>query len=77
MITEHLCATGIAINQLNDYTVGALRNAGAQSLLQAQVTLPMIKLIGRWRSDKVFRYLTACSEHLMVPYTETMLRNAC
>jgi hypothetical protein len=51
MITEHLRTAGIAVNQPNDYTVGALRNTGAQSLLQAQTPLPMIKLIGRWRSD--------------------------
>lgn len=76
MITEHLRIAGVAINQPALYTVGALRNTGAQSLLQAQVPLPMIKLIGRWRSDEVFRYLTARSEHLMEPYAEAMLHHA-
>jgi hypothetical protein len=58
------------------HTVGALRNTGAQALLQAQVPLPMIKLIGCWQSDEVFRYLTACSEHLMASFAEAMLRHA-
>jgi hypothetical protein len=75
MITKHLRTAGVAINQPNDYTAGALQNTGAQSLLQAQVPLPMIKLIGRWLSDEVFRYLTARSKHLE-PFAETMLCNA-
>jgi hypothetical protein len=76
MVTAHLRLAGTFANQPNEYTVGALRNTGAQALLQAQVPLPMIKLIGRWRSDEVFRYLTARSEHLMAPYSEAMLRHA-
>jgi hypothetical protein len=76
MITKHLRTAGVAIKQPNDYTISALQNTGAQSLLQAQVPLPMIKLIGRWQSDEVFCYLTACSKHLMVPFAKTMLRNA-
>lgn len=46
MIIEHLRLAGTAVQQPNDYTVGALRNTGAQALLQALVPLPMIKLIG-------------------------------
>jgi hypothetical protein len=76
MITAHLRLAGLVVQQPNDYTVGALRNTGAQALLQAKTPLPMIKLIGRWRSDEVFRYLTARSEHLMEPFAGAMLHNA-
>jgi hypothetical protein len=76
MITDHLRLAGVAVQQPQPYTVGALRNTGAQALLQAQVPLPLIKLIGRWRSDEVFRYLTARSENLMQPFSAAMLRNA-
>jgi hypothetical protein len=76
MITDHLRLAGIAVNQPGDYTVGALRNTGAQSLLQANVPLTLIKLLGRWRSDEVFRYLTANSEQLMGPFAQSMLHNA-
>jgi hypothetical protein len=76
MIIKHLRLAGVAVGQPNAYTVGALRNTGARALLQAQVPLPMIKLIGRWRSDEVFRYLTARSEHLMQPFSRAMLHNA-
>jgi hypothetical protein len=69
-VTNHtimypLRLAGIAAQQPNGYTIGALHNTGAQALIQAQVPLPMIKLIGCWCSDEVFRYLTAWSEHLM------------
>jgi hypothetical protein len=76
MMTAHLRLAGIAVNQPADYTVGALRNTGAQSLLQGSVPLPLIKLLGRWRSDEVFRYLTANSEQLMGPFARSMLQNA-
>jgi hypothetical protein len=76
MITAHLRLAGLAVQQPNHYTVGALCNTRAQALLQAKTPLPMIKLIGRWRSNKVFRYLTARSEHLMEPFAGAMLHNA-
>jgi hypothetical protein len=54
MITDHLRHAGVAVNQPQAYTVGTLQNTGAQTLLQAQVPLPMIKLIGRWCLEEVF-----------------------
>jgi hypothetical protein len=76
MITNHLLLAGTTVGFPNTYTVGALHNTSAQALLQATVPMPMIKLIGRWQSDKVFRYLTAWSEHLMAPFLNAMLHNA-
>jgi hypothetical protein len=76
MITKQLRLAGIAVNQPGDYTVGALCNTGAQSLLQANVPLTLIKLLGCWRSDEVFCYLTANSKQLMGPFARSMLHNA-
>ena len=76
MLTEHLRLAASTIGDLTNYTVGMLRNTGAQALLEAETPLPMLKLIGRWRSDEIFRYLTAQSERFMQPFAERMLRHA-
>jgi hypothetical protein len=47
--------------------------AGATALLKGKVPIPLIKLIGRWRSNKVFCYLHAQSPTLMGPSATTML----
>jgi hypothetical protein len=57
-------------------TAGALRTTGAQSLLNGGIPIFMIKLIGRWRSDEVFRYLHTSSTQLMQPFPEAMLHHA-
>jgi hypothetical protein len=57
------------------YTVGALRNTGAQALLEADVPVEILKLIGRWRSDEVFRYLTTSSSVLMAPFAGRMMQS--
>jgi hypothetical protein len=73
MITHFLRKAASCTPYPGDYTVGALRNTGAQNLLEAGVPKHMIQLIGRWRSDEIFRYLTARSETLMQPYAEAMI----
>lgn len=73
MITHFLRKAAAYTPYPGDYTVGALRNTGAQTLLEAGVPKHMIQLIGRWRSDEIFRYLTARSETLMQPYAEAMI----
>ena len=50
----------------------ALRATGATALLQGHVPISFIQLIGRWRSDEVFRYLHVQSETLMRPIAPTM-----
>ena len=50
----------------------ALRATGATALLQGHVPVSLIQLLGRWRSDEVFRYLHVQSETLMRPIAPTM-----
>lgn len=57
-------------------TAGALRCTGATALLQGKVPIELIKLVGRWRSDEVFRYLHTQSEPLMSPLANTMFSAA-
>jgi hypothetical protein len=52
---------------------GALRCTGATALFKGKVPIHLIKLIGRWRSNKVFCYLHAQSPTLMGPIATTML----
>jgi hypothetical protein len=73
MITHLLRKAADCTAYPGNYTVGSLRNSGAQALLEAGVPKAMIQLIGRWRSDEIFRYLTANSESLMQPFAESMI----
>jgi hypothetical protein len=73
IITHYLCKAASCTPFLGNYTAGDLRNSGAQALLEAGVPKAMIQLIGRWRSDEIFRYLTANSETLINPYSKSMI----
>jgi hypothetical protein len=42
-----------------DVTARSLRAGGAMALLCSRVDTNLIKLVGRWRSDAMFRYLHA------------------
>jgi hypothetical protein len=53
-VTAHLRVVGIYLGLDVTTTAGALRCIGATALLQAKVPLELIKLVGRWCSDKVF-----------------------
>jgi hypothetical protein len=75
-VTTYLRLAATVVGVSIPVTVGALRATGATALLQGKVPLEMIKLVGRWRSDKVFRYLHTQSEILMSPLTTTMLEHA-
>jgi len=41
----------------HEISVRSLRASGAMSLLCAKVDTDMIRLMGRWRSDEMLRYL--------------------
>lgn len=56
-------------------TAGALRCTGATALLNSRQPPDIIKLLGRWRSDEVFRYLHLQSSPLTEDLAETMLQN--
>ena len=57
-------------------TAGSLRATGASALLAANTPIPLIKLMGRWRSDEVFRYLHLQTESLTASYASNMLQAA-
>jgi hypothetical protein len=48
-----------------DISARSLRAAGAMALLCAQVDTDVIRLLGRWRSDEMLRYLHVQAEPVM------------
>ena len=76
-LTEYLRLACIMCNLPTDtLSARALRATGATALLQGRVPIALIQLVGRWRSDEVFRYLHTQSEDLMRPLAPTMLQHA-
>lgn len=57
----------------SDVSVRCLRAAGANALLLANVDGDVIRLIGRWRSDEMLRYLHTQAAPLMSNYAKRML----
>ncbi|KAL3810349.1 hypothetical protein ACHAXA_003078 [Cyclostephanos tholiformis] len=60
----------------SDVSARCLRAAGAMALLLAQVDPDVIRLIGRWRSDEMLRYLHVQAYPLMRDYARRMLSSA-
>lgn len=56
-----------------DISARCLRAAGAMALLCAQVDTDMIRLLGRWRSDEMLRYLHLQAEPVMRHFAQRML----
>lgn len=57
----------------SDVSARCLRAAGANALLLANVDTDIIRLIGRWRSDEMLRYLHVQAAPLMSDYSRRML----
>ena len=57
-----------------DVSVRSLRASGAMALLSARVDTDVIRLLGRWRSDEMLRYLHVQSFPLVAPLASQMLR---
>ena len=57
----------------NDVTARCLRAAGANALLCANVDTDIIRLLGRWRSDEMLRYLHLQAAPLMSDFARRML----
>ena len=57
-----------------DVTARCLRASGANALLLAKVDTDIIRLIGRWRSDEMLRYLHVQAAPLMSDYARRMLQ---
>ena len=57
----------------DDVSARSLRAAGANALLFAKVDTDVIRLIGRWRSDEMLRYLHVQAAPLMADYSRRMI----
>jgi hypothetical protein len=57
----------------SDISARSLRAAGAMALLCAQVDSDIIRLLGRWRSDEMLRYLHVQAEPVMRDFSRRML----
>lgn len=58
-----------------DISVRSLRATGATSLLCAQVDTDRIRLLGRWRSDEMLRYLHVQAYPVVADLAPTMLQH--
>ena len=56
-----------------DVSARCLRAAGANALLCAKVDTDIIRLLGRWRSDEMLRYLTLQAAPIMSNFAANML----
>jgi hypothetical protein len=56
-----------------DVSARSLRAAGAMALLCAHVDTDIIRLVGRWRSDEMLRYLHVQAEPVMRDFSKRML----
>ena len=57
----------------HEVSARCLRAAGATALLLAKVDTDIIRLIGRWKSDEMLRYLHVQAYPLMWNYSQQML----
>ena len=76
MMTNFLRAIALSVPTDKPPTIGALRCTGATALLEGGVPTDLIKLLGRWRSDEVFRYLHTQSEPMMQNLTDVLTDHA-
>jgi hypothetical protein len=80
LLTYRLRSTVLALGDhygINptDISIRSLRSSGAMALLCANVDTDMIRLLGRWRSDEMLRYLHVQSFPLLAPLAQQMLRH--
>lgn len=58
----------------SEVSARSLRAAGAMALLVADVDPDIIQLLGRWRSDEMFRYLHLSADSIMKDFARRMLQ---
>ena len=58
----------------SDVSARCLRAAGANALLCAKVDTNVIRLIGRWRSDEMLRYLHCQAHPIMRDFSKRMMQ---
>jgi hypothetical protein len=59
----------------SDISVRSLRSSGAMALLCAKVDTDVIRLLGRWRSDEMLRYLHVQTFPIVAPLASQMLHH--
>jgi hypothetical protein len=57
----------------SEVSARSLRAAGAMALLVAKVDTNIIQILGRWRSEEIFRYLHLTAEPIMKQFAAQML----
>lgn len=57
----------------DEVSARSLRAGGAMALLVSKVDTDIIRLLGRWRSDEMFRYLHLTAEPIMRNFAKRML----
>jgi hypothetical protein len=73
-LRRSVAATGNAFGiRPEDIEARSLRASGAMALLCARVDTDLIRLIGRWRSDAMLRYLHVQAVPIMTPMAGHML----
>ena len=60
----------------DDVSARCLRAAGANALLLSNIDGDIIRLIGRWKSDEMLRYLHVQAAPLMADYSRRMLESS-
>ncbi len=81
-LTRHLRYAAAAIGATSgitatDISIRSLRSSGAMALLCADVDTDRIRLLGRWRSDEMLRYLTVQAFPILAPLATLMVRHGC
>jgi len=59
----------------SDISIRSLRSSGAMALLCARVDTDMIRLLGRWRSDEMLRYLHVQTFPIVAPLARQMFQH--
>ena len=74
LLRQAVCELGTDLGFLpSDVSARCLRAAGATALLVGKVDTDVIRLIGRWRSDEMLRYLHVQAAPLMSDFARRML----
>lgn len=78
VLTQHLRAAAQAMGAASgitaaDISVRSLRSSGAMALLCAAVDPDKIRLLGRWRSDEMLRYLHVQAFPIIASFAAQML----
>jgi hypothetical protein len=80
MLTQHLRHTLTTLQHEvgvspNDVSIHSLRASGVMALLCANVDPDKIRLLGRWRSDEMLRYLHIQAFPIVAPFALQMVRH--